>query len=139
MSRQEQRRMGAHRNRLARERLTIARMVDLYCRAHHPEHETGWCADCREFMNYADLRLRKCPYGEDKPTCANCPIHCYKPERREQARTIMRYAGPRMLLSHPLLAIAHQLDGLRKVPHPRELTREDRRQSQRARQSSRPR
>jgi hypothetical protein len=38
----------------------------------------------------------------------------------------MRYAGPRMLLRHPLLAILHQLDGLRKAVHPRELTREQR-------------
>lgn len=28
----------------------------------------------------------------------------------------MRYAGPRMLLSHPLLAIAHLLDQLRPKP-----------------------
>jgi hypothetical protein len=26
----------------------------------------------------------------------------------------MRYAGPRMLFSHPLLAFMHLLDGLRK-------------------------
>jgi hypothetical protein len=31
-----------------------------------------------------------------------------------------------MLLHHPLLVIAHQLDGLRKARHPRELVREDR-------------
>jgi hypothetical protein len=40
----------------------------------------------------------------------------------------MRYAGPRMLCRHPVLAIAHQIDGLRrKVLHPRELTRDERR------------
>lgn len=38
----------------------------------------------------------------------------------------MMYAGPRMLLRHPLLLIAHKLDGMRKVKHPRELTREER-------------
>ncbi len=38
----------------------------------------------------------------------------------------MRYAGPKMLLRHPLLAIAHQLDGFRKARHPREFTREQR-------------
>jgi hypothetical protein len=33
-----------------------------------------------------------------------------------------------MLLRHPVLAIAHQIDGLRrKVQHPRELTRDERR------------
>ncbi len=85
------------------------------------------CAECAEFRSYAEKRLQKCPYGEDKPTCANCPIHCYKPARRAQVRKIMRYAGPRMLLRHPVLAITHQLDGLRRAVHPRELTREQRR------------
>jgi hypothetical protein len=27
---------------------------------------------------------------------------------------VMRYAGPRMLLSHPFLALLHLIDGLRK-------------------------
>jgi hypothetical protein len=30
---------------------------------------------------------------------------------REQVRAIMRYAGPRMLLRHPVLALMHVWDG----------------------------
>ena len=104
----------------------MSKMVCMYCSAHHNGSGEMLCASCREFLDYADVRLEKCPYGEEKPTCANCPIHCYKPARKAQARDIMRYAGPRMLLRHPLLAIAHQLDGFRKVRHPRALTREQR-------------
>lgn len=107
----------------------MARMVGIYCSAHHDIAGNMLCANCQEFLDYAELRLEKCPYGEDKPTCANCPIHCYKPARKTQAREIMRYAGPRMLLRHPLLAVAHKLDGFRKARHPRELTREQRLQS----------
>jgi len=118
--------MVSIKKRLARERLTMSKMVGIYCAAHHDNTEASLCKTCREFLNYAELRLRKCPYGNQKPTCANCPVHCYKPARKDQARVIMRFAGPRMLLRHPLLAIAHQLDGFRKVPHPRELTREQR-------------
>ena len=33
---------------------------------------------------------------------------------------------PRMLLRHPMLAIAHQLDSFRKARHPRELKRAQR-------------
>ena len=33
---------------------------------------------------------------------------------RARIREVMRYAGPRMLLSHPLMALRHLLDGLRK-------------------------
>lgn len=111
---------------ISRELLTIDKMIGIYCSAHHDLAGDALCESCQEFRDYAEVRLAKCPYGEDKPTCANCPIHCYKPARKEQARRIMRYAGPRMLLRHPLLAIAHKLDGFRKARHPRELTREQR-------------
>ena len=111
--------------RIKREFLTMTKMVGMYCaRFHRPGEEV--CPKCAEFLGYASRRLEKCPYGEDKPTCVNCPIHCYKPEQKALASQIMRYAGPRMLLRHPLLAIAHKLDGFRKVGHPIELSREQR-------------
>jgi len=115
--------MYSIKKRLARERLTMNKMVGIYCAAYHDSDGDSLCKACREFLNYAERRLQKCPYGNEKPTCTNCPVHCYKPARKEQAREIMRYAGPRMLLRHPLLAIAHQLDGFRRARHPRELTR----------------
>ena len=118
--------MYSIKKRLARERLTMNKMVGIYCAAYHDSDGDSLCKACREFLNYAERRLQKCPYGNEKPTCTNCPVHCYKPARKEQAREIMRYAGPRMLLRHPLLAIAHQLDGFRRARHPRELTREQR-------------
>ncbi len=106
----------------------MAKMVEIYCNARHGHSDSPLCAECREFLDYADVRLEKCPYGADKPTCANCPIHCYKPGQRARARMIMRYAGPRMLFRHPGLAIAHKLDGFIAAKHPRELTREERAQ-----------
>ena len=33
--------------------------------------------------------------------------HCYQPEMREKIRTVMRWAGPRMLPVHPVLSIKH--------------------------------
>ena len=104
----------------------MSRMVGIYCADHHTASADQLCDECREFLDYADRRLEKCPYGDDKPTCSNCPIHCYKPARREQVRKIMRYAGPRMMLRHPWLAITHQLDGLRKAIHPKNLSRSER-------------
>jgi hypothetical protein len=98
--------------RMAREQKTIEAMIDLYC---HQRHSTGQgrCDACQALADYARLRLVKCPFQEEKPTCANCPIHCYKSAMREQIRTVMRYAGPRMLLHHPVLAVLHLLDGRR--------------------------
>jgi len=101
--------------RIDRERSTIEVMVRMYCREHHQSPES-MCEECSELMTYARKRLEKCPYQEDKPTCANCPIHCYTPERREQIKTIMRYSGPRMIFKHPIFAIRHIIDGYKKAP-----------------------
>ena len=87
--------MHSENKRVVRERSTMTRMIGINCSAHHDSFGDVLCAACREFQDYTEVRLQKCPYGEDKPTCANCPVHCYKPARRAQAREIMRYAGPR--------------------------------------------
>ncbi len=101
--------------RLAHEWKTMSAMVWIYCRDHH-DFSSGLCPECEQFLNYAHTRLERCRFGTEKPTCANCPVHCYQRERREQARVIMRYAGPRMLWEHPLLSLRHWLDGFRKAP-----------------------
>ncbi len=85
-------------------------MVRLYCRDHH--HEDGLCTECQGLLDYAALRLDRCRFGTEKPTCAKCPVHCYQKNRREQVRAVMRYAGPRMLWEHPILSLRHWLDGL---------------------------
>lgn len=110
----------ALRGRLGREHRTMQHMVSLYCRVHHAAAGNRPCPGCEDFLAYAARRLEKCPYGNDKPTCSNCPVHCYKREPREFARQVMRYSGPRMLLRHPYLALMHVLDGRRKVAHPLE-------------------
>lgn len=100
--------------RLSRELRTIRAMIALYCRDHHGGRAP--CRECAELAEYAACRLDRCPYGEEKPTCVKCPIHCYQPVRREQVRVVMRYAGPRMLLRHPALAVMHMIDGRRPAP-----------------------
>ena len=35
---------------------------------------------------------------------------------REQMRVVMRWAGPRMMLRHPVMAIVHLIDERRPVP-----------------------
>jgi len=101
--------------RLAREFKSMAAMVYIYCRDHH--HPSGeLCDECRQFLGYAGVRLERCRFGEEKPTCAKCPVHCYQRDRREQARVVMRYAGPRMIWEHPLMSLRHWLDGFRPAP-----------------------
>lgn len=118
--------MSLETPRLMREFRTMQCMVEIYCRDNHGAGAHGPCSDCLEFLDYAEQRLRKCPYGEDKPTCARCPVHCYKRTQREQAKVIMRYAGPRMTLRHPWLSLTHLLDKLRRVEHPMEARRRGR-------------
>jgi predicted amidophosphoribosyltransferase len=103
-------------NRLKREHQTVSKMIALYCRAHHTPHHGELCAKCQSLAEYARERIERCPFGWQKPTCAKCPVHCYKPDRREDIRQVMRYAGPRMLLYHPWLAVLHLIDHRRKPP-----------------------
>jgi len=91
-------------------------MVRLYCAEQH-RSAGGLCESCEALLDYSHQRLDRCPYGEHKPACNQCPIHCYQPARREAMRDVMRLAGPRMLLRHPWLAIVHLWkERTRKVP-----------------------
>ena len=101
--------MSTRSDRLERERHTIQVMIGIYCRGHH-RPAAALCPACQALLDYAMQRIEKCPLQADKPTCAQCPIHCYKPKLREQVRQVMRYAGPRMMLYHPFLALRHFVD-----------------------------
>jgi len=94
-----------------RQQRTIAAMIKLYCRGQGHTDQPP-CADCQEMLDYALLRLERCPFAPNKPTCDRCPIHCYAPAMRERVRAAMRYAGPRMLLHHPWMALTHLYDRL---------------------------
>jgi len=105
--------------RIGREKKTVSIMIEMYCRDRHDGRaESGLCERCRQLHDYAMQRIEKCPLCLTKPTCANCPVHCYKKDMRERIRTIMRYAGPRMIRRHPILAVLHVLDGRRTVERP---------------------
>jgi hypothetical protein len=101
--------------RLLRELRTIEAMTAIYCRGHHGT-ATVPCDECRSLIEYAAKRLAVCPFGEEKPVCAKCQVHCYGPAMRERVRDVMRYAGLRMTFAHPWLAIVHVLDKRRPAP-----------------------
>jgi hypothetical protein len=101
--------------RLARELATLSSMIRLHCHDVHCE-DGGLCDGCAALLAYATRRLDRCVFGDDKPTCANCKVHCYSAAMREEVRGIMRYAGPRMLWRHPVLALWHLVDGRRPAP-----------------------
>ncbi len=107
--------MSYNHPRIERESKTVKAMITIYCHGHH-ETNRELCSDCSELLKYAQARLDKCPFQEGKTTCANCPVHCYRPKMREKIRQVMRYAGPRMPYQHPILTIYHYFDGRRKEP-----------------------
>ena len=106
--------MTEHKH-LERERKTVHKMIAIYCQGVHGSQKGQLCGDCQSLYDNASQRIDRCPFGWRKPTCARCPVHCYKPELRQKIREVMRYAGPRMLFRHPFLTLLHGIDSLRKL------------------------
>ena len=92
-----------------REKRTVALMIRLYCRKKHGSGKS-LCPECQALLDYATQRSEKCPFMETKTFCSNCRVHCYKPEMREKIRAVMRFAGPRMVFYHPVMAVRHVVE-----------------------------
>lgn len=101
-----------NKTKIAQDKVTIKKMVTLYCNHKH-DSKDGLCQDCRNLLEYAWERLESCKHSQNKPTCGKCPIHCYKPDMRERVRNVMRYAGSRMIIYHPLDALKHIFHSLK--------------------------
>jgi len=82
---------------------TIKKMISLYCQAKHGGSDQELCPECSKLCTYAKQRMDKCVYGDNKPVCSQCPVHCYKPAMREEVKKVMRYAGPRIMWHSPIL------------------------------------
>lgn len=99
-----------------REKRMVSQMIALYCRKKH--HTRGdLCPQCAALDAYAKMRADKCPFMETKTFCSNCRIHCYKPDMRAKIREVMRFAGPRMILYHPVTAIRHVVETKKEQRH----------------------
>ncbi|MBQ5655109.1 MAG: nitrous oxide-stimulated promoter family protein, partial [Bacteroidaceae bacterium] len=109
--------MAKGKTKIETEKRTVAAMIALYCRGkgHGVYSDVSasktlsskrttsssspfLCPECSELLHYAHQRLERCRFGEEKPSCTRCPVHCYRKDMRERIRQIMRYSGPRMLL-----------------------------------------
>ena len=108
-------------DRIADEKKVVALMIRMYCRRHCRQQGRtdphGLCPECAALLDYALRRLDSCRFGNGKPSCRKCPVHCYRADMRERIRTVMRWAGPRMIFHHPLAATKHLLRELRS-PEP---------------------
>ncbi len=100
---------------MQREKKTIAAMIDIYCRHYHCPGDNQLCPECADLLEYANKRLDNCPFGPDKGPCSKCDVHCYKPELRDRIREVMRFAGPKMITKHPILAMDHLIKSVRST------------------------
>lgn len=87
------------------EKATIAYMISFYCKKQHASKQL--CDECRTLLDYANSRIDSCPFMETKTFCSNCKVHCYQSVMRRNIKEVMRYAGPRMLLHRPIMAMRH--------------------------------
>jgi Nitrous oxide-stimulated promoter. len=82
---------------------TLKKMIRIYCRHEHGSLKADLCPECSKLLDYAEQRMDKCVYGDNKPVCSECPVHCYKPGMRAEIKKVMHHAGPRMLWHSPVL------------------------------------
>ena len=92
------------------EKRMVEYMIHYFCKKHHK----GEACECEELIHYAHMRIDKCPFMETKTFCSNCKVHCYNAEMREKIREVMRFAGPRMLFVHPVMAVRHVIESNRE-------------------------
>lgn len=96
-------------NRKNNQKITVEAMIKIYCsKKHNTKGEL--CNQCSDLLDYALTRIDRCKFGDKKPNCSNCKIHCYKKDMRQKIIEVMRYSGPRMLIYHPIMAIQHLID-----------------------------
>lgn len=95
----------------ADEKRTVEKMICIYCRGHHKKNPdtrgTVPCDECRELIEYAHSRIDSCPHIEAKTFCSACKTPCYRADMRERIRSVMAYAGPRMIFIDPKSAFRH--------------------------------
>ena len=91
-----------------REKETVCLMIGLYCQKKHGGNSL--CPECAALEAYAKQRIDQCQFMETKTFCSSCKVHCYKPGMREKIRLVMRFAGPRMIFYHPIMAIRHIIE-----------------------------
>ncbi|NDW10562.1 nitrous oxide-stimulated promoter family protein [Dysgonomonas sp. 520] len=89
------------------EKHTVSKMIAIYCRSKHNQAGKTLCNRCLELETYAHKRLEKCCFGEAKPNCKDCPVHCYSSARKDEIQNVMRFSGPRMTYKHPLLTVRY--------------------------------
>lgn len=95
------------------EKRIVSLMIRTYCRGHHGTRQ-GLCPECQTLQEYALLRADRCRLSKQRPFAPTAECIATKPAMREKIRAVMRYSGPRMLFSHPVLVVRHGIESIRE-------------------------
>ena len=97
-----------------KDRRTLEAIGHIYCAAHHEGEKdaAGLCPDCRNTIDATLQRATDCPFGHEH-NCQDCTVHCQRGEAQERIQEIMRYAAPRMMYKHPIMAAGYLRKKLR--------------------------
>lgn len=95
--------------KIEKEKKIINLMINLYCKNKHGSNNK-LCEECRELLEYADMRLNNCKFGENKSTCSRCPIRCYKKDMKIKVKEVMKFSGPRLIIYSPVALFKHMLN-----------------------------
>lgn len=83
-------------------------MIEIYCKKKCKSEEVP-CDECRDLIEYSNMRINKCPYMETKSFCSSCRTHCYDKEYKEKIKIVMRFSGTRVILYHPIATLRHMI------------------------------
>jgi len=116
----------------AKDTVLLARFTEWYCKAHHgdrPRIELDskgvasgiyrkkapvLCDECAEYVRYAEARSDACPL-DPKPFCSTCTVSCYNQKMTQYSRQVMRYSGPRSILSRYFFQAIRHANAMRKM------------------------
>ena len=98
--------------RLMREQVVVAWMIRRHCRRVHRASATP-CPDCEQLTAAMLRRLRRCPHGDQKPSCPRCEVRCFTTQELDEIRVVMHAASPGFAALGVWLFGLKVLDGLR--------------------------
>ncbi len=61
-------------------------MIYIYCAGNHSSADAQFptsrkivlCGQCVSLLADAEERIERCRFGDDKPACARCTVHCFR-------------------------------------------------------------
>lgn len=92
--------------RILQEQQCVEKMIQIFCRGNHGPVPAP-CPACRSLIDETRRRVAVCQFGENKPVCQECTIHCFPSKSRRKIQEVMRYSGPRIFFISPMDAITH--------------------------------